>query len=161
MKKVSLTTTLQIKERKTQLKTMRNYSPVLRPYIRLEAPRSSPKNAQQVLLGPPNDAVGNTPFEPESVDWPRSTMRPIAAWYTFIAVYREEHGQLVLGVESRYKIQQGLAVDMSFCGTSSPATAGLQPIMLEKQLTTRYCQISRRQQHCCNIQLKHRIKNQK
>jgi hypothetical protein len=32
-------------------------------------------------------------------------MRPIAAWCTFIAVYGEaqEHGQLVLGVESHYK----------------------------------------------------------
>ena len=59
------------------------------------------KIGQQVFLGPPNDALGGTPFELESVDWPRSIMRPIVAWYTFIAVNGEaqEHGQLVLGVE--------------------------------------------------------------
>jgi hypothetical protein len=50
--------------------------------------------------------------------------------------------------------QQGLAVDMSFCGTSSPGHSCLQPIMREKQLTTPPCQILRRQQHCRNIQLK-------
>jgi hypothetical protein len=103
-----MATTLQIEERKAQLTTMRNSSlhRILSSALIYGAEHRvyRAKIGQQVLLSPPNDAVGSTPFELESVDWPRSTMRPIAVWCTFTAVYGEaqEHGQLVLGVESRY-----------------------------------------------------------
>jgi hypothetical protein len=58
--------------------------------------------------------------------------------------------------------QQGLAVDMSFCGSSSPATAGLQTNNArEAAHNAAIAKFRVGQQHCRNIQLKHKIKNQK